>query len=146
MGKNNKDKKSKPIYIDDGSTVADMSGVSRGGTPKSTKSSSRPRASFKEQFKTYTDAVKMMFPPMLAVLGIIALASAASWLGFAVCMLWGSGLFWAMFCGTAVAALISEILARIVRVPVLMLLVPILIPLIPGGALYYSISALVHLS
>lgn len=74
MGKNKKDKKSKPIYIDDGSTVADMSGVRRGGTPKSTKNSSRPRASFKEQFRTYTDAVKMMFLPMLAVLGIIALA------------------------------------------------------------------------
>ena len=74
MAKNKKDKKSKPIYIDDGSTVADMSGVRRGGTPKSIKNSSRPRASFKEQFRTYTDAVKMMFLPMLAVLGIIALA------------------------------------------------------------------------
>ena len=72
MAKNKKDKKSKPIYIDDGSTVADMSGVRRGGTPGS--SSSRPRATFKEQFRTYTDAVKMMFLPMLAVLGIIALA------------------------------------------------------------------------
>ena len=73
MAKNKKDKKSKPIYIDDGSTVADMSGVRRGGTPRS-HSRSRPRASFKEQFRTYTDAVKMMFLPMLAVLGIIALA------------------------------------------------------------------------
>ena len=72
MAKNKKDKKSKPIYIDDGSTVADMSGVRRGGTPRS--HSSRPRATFKEQFRTYTDAVKMMFLPMLAVLGIIALA------------------------------------------------------------------------
>ena len=72
MAKNKKDKKSKPIYIDDGSTVADMSGVRRGSTPRS--SSSRPRATFKEQFRTYTDAVKMMFLPMLAVLGIIALA------------------------------------------------------------------------
>ena len=73
MGKNNKDRKSKPIYIDDGSTVADMSGVGRSGAPRSSNSS-RPRASFKEQFRTYTDAVRMMFLPMLAVLGIIALA------------------------------------------------------------------------
>ena len=34
----------------------------------------RPRATFKEQWKTYTDAVKMMFLPMLAVLGILAIA------------------------------------------------------------------------
>ena len=73
MAKNKKDKKSKPIYVDDGSTIADMSGVRRSGTPRS-HSSSRPRATFKEQFRTYIDAVRMMFLPMLAVLGIIALA------------------------------------------------------------------------
>lgn len=77
-------------------------------------------------------------------LWIIALASAASWMGFALGMLGGAGIFWAMFCGTAVAALISEVLARIVRVPVLMLLVPILIPLIPGGDLYHMMSSLVR--
>ena len=74
----------------------------------------------------------------------IAVASALSWIGYAVCMLCGSGVFWAFFCGTAVAALISEILARIVRVPVLMLLVPILIPLIPGSDLYHMMSNLVR--
>ena len=71
-------------------------------------------------------------------------ASALSWLGYAVCMLGGCGVFWAFFCGTAVAALISEILARTVRVPVLMLLVPILIPLIPGSDLYHMMSNLVR--
>ena len=74
----------------------------------------------------------------------IAVASALSWIGYAVCMLCGSGIFWAFFCGTAVAALISEVLARLVRVPVLMLLVPILIPLIPGGDLYHMMSNLVR--
>lgn len=77
-------------------------------------------------------------------LWIIAAASALSWLGYAACMLCNTGVFWAFFCGTAVAALISEILARIVRVPVLMLLVPILIPLIPGGDLYHMMSNLVR--
>lgn len=71
-------------------------------------------------------------------------ASALSWMGYALCMLCGIGVFWAFFCGTAVAALISEILARFVRVPVLMLLVPILIPLIPGGDLYHMMSHLVR--
>ena len=77
MGKNKDPKKKKPktIYIDDGSTIADMSGVRRGGAPKrDTADRSRPRATFKEQFRTYTDAVRMMFLPMLAVLGIIAVA------------------------------------------------------------------------
>ena len=74
----------------------------------------------------------------------IVSASALSWMGYAVCMLYGTGVFWAFFCGTAVAALISEILARVVQAPVLMLLVPILIPLIPGGDLYHMMSNLVR--
>lgn len=77
-------------------------------------------------------------------LWIIACASSLSWISFALCMLCGSGIFGAMFCGATVAALISEILARIVRAPVLMLLVPILIPLIPGSDLYHMMNSLVR--
>lgn len=74
MGKNKdtKKKKAKTVFIDDGSTIANMSMLGRSGAPR--LGASRPNASFKEQFKTYTDAVKMMFLPMLAVLGILALA------------------------------------------------------------------------
>ena len=63
-------------------------------------------------------------------LWLIALASAMSWLGYVLCDYFGAGLFWAIFCGTTVAGMLSEILARVVKAPVLMLLVPILIPLI----------------
>ena len=70
--KYNKKKKQKVTYIDDGSSIADMSGV--GGGKRKTPNTPRPRATFKEQWKTYTDAVKMMFLPMLAVLGMLALA------------------------------------------------------------------------
>ena len=73
---------------------------------------------------------------------LIALASALSWLGYVLCDMHGSGLFWAIFCGTTVAGMISEVLARVVKVPVLMLLVPILIPLIPAGTLYNMMSSL----
>lgn len=41
-------------------------------------------------------------------------------------------------------ALASELLARAVKAPVIMLLVPMLIPLIPGGDLYYMMSFLVR--
>ena len=73
MGKDKEIKeKKKAVYIDDGSSFTDMSGVGRPRREK--RSSSAPRSSFKEQFRTYTDAVKLMFLPMLAVLGLIALA------------------------------------------------------------------------
>ena len=77
-------------------------------------------------------------------LWLIAATSALSWLGYALCMLCATGIFWAFFCGTVVAAIISEILARVVRVPVLMLLVPILIPLIPGSDLYRMMRDLIR--
>ena len=69
--KNNK-KKKRPVYIDDGSTIANMSGIGSSRPPR--LEGARPNASLKEQFKTYTEAVKMMFLPMCAVLGILALA------------------------------------------------------------------------
>ena len=72
--KNEKNKKKKTVYIDDGSQIADMSALGRGNTQKNRGDSSYPRASFNEQFKTYKEAVKLMFLPMLAVLGIITLA------------------------------------------------------------------------
>lgn len=71
MGKNKK-KKQKTVYIDDGSTIANMSGI---GYSRPTRlEGARPNASLKEQFKTYTEAVRMMFLPMCAVLGLLALA------------------------------------------------------------------------
>ena len=72
--KQKKSKKQRVIYIDDGSSVADMSGTVKSPRGKSDKRSSAPRSTFRECFQTYTDAVRMMFLPMLAVLGIMALA------------------------------------------------------------------------
>ena len=85
-----KDKKQKIRYIDDGSTVSDMSGVGRGGATKPPKSKekqkARPerlaRSSGREIFRTYIESVKLMFFPMLAVLGLLAIAFALVYLIF----------------------------------------------------------------
>lgn len=45
---------------------------------------------------------------------------------------------------TMAAALISEVLARVMKAPVTILLVPILVPLIPGSDLFYTTSNLVR--
>ena len=81
-GKSNKKKKEKIVYVDDGRTIADMSGVRGMGSQAFGNASngkgkgSRPagRASYREQLQTYFAAVRMMFLPMLVVLGIIAVA------------------------------------------------------------------------
>lgn len=67
--KKQKQKKQKVKYIDDGRTIADMSGLpQRSWTKKGTT------ASPKEILSTYWSAVKMMFKPMLVVIAFLLLA------------------------------------------------------------------------
>jgi hypothetical protein len=70
-------KKEKIIYIDDGSSVADMSSLDAGRSRKNSRSNSGGlygRPTFKACFKTYIEAVKMMIVPMLITIGIITVA------------------------------------------------------------------------
>lgn len=62
-----KKKKEKVKYIDDGRTIADMSGVSRGSKMSKTGTTSSP----KEIWATYWSAVKMMIKPMLVVIAVM---------------------------------------------------------------------------
>ena len=62
MGK----KKEKITYVDDGRTLADMSGVSG---PKFSRSKGQPGVRLKDAWATYWNTTKMMFLPMLAVIG-----------------------------------------------------------------------------
>ena len=49
-----------------------------------------------------------------------------------------------LLASTATVGLLAEILARVMKTPVTILLVPMLIPLIPGSDLYYTTSYLVR--
>ena len=65
-----KAKKEKIIYYDDNSTIADMSSVNKSGK-KQPSPPPKIRSTAKERWKTYWSAVKMMFIPMLFVLGVL---------------------------------------------------------------------------
>jgi len=67
MGK----KKEKITYIDDGRTIADMSGVGSGTTSNSRRIG--PGPSFKEVWKTYWNAVRMMLVPMLVAVAALVI-------------------------------------------------------------------------
>lgn len=73
--KDKKQKKPKVKYIDDGRTIADMSALS--GVDKRYTG---PKGGFKAQLKTYWNAVKLMFVPMMVTIGIICLAFLIMWL------------------------------------------------------------------
>ena len=70
--KNTKDKseKSKEKYVDDGSTIVDMSALDNYGF----RAHGGSKSTFKEKFKTYIDTVKLMILPMLVTIGIITAA------------------------------------------------------------------------
>ena len=64
-------KKEKITYIDDGRTIADMSNVSPvGGFRK--RNPCTPHPKFKEVWKTYWSAVRMMLVPMAVVVAAMA--------------------------------------------------------------------------
>lgn len=87
MAKKEKKKREKVIWVDDGRTIADMSNLPSRGLGKSL-SDARPKRDMSETEKqfyksqpkwreyiaTYFAAVRMMFFPMLAVIGMISLA------------------------------------------------------------------------
>ncbi len=73
----------------------------------------------------------------------IGAGGALSWMLY--CMLVPlCSIFAAMFIATGTVALLSELLARRLKTPVILLLVPMLIPLIPGRDLYAMMSALIQ--
>ncbi len=74
-----KEKKQKPVWIDDGRTIADMSGV--GGTRLS-RGHSHSTSTAKEKWDTYWAAVKMMIVPMLTVIVGLCVAYMILWVIF----------------------------------------------------------------
>ena len=68
--------------------------------------------------------------------------SALDWAVYLLAVHHGYNEFVGMLLATMTAALISEVSARIIRAPVLILLVPMLVPLIPGRGLYNTMDAL----
>ena len=74
-----KEKKKKTVYVDDGRTIADMSGLNH---PRLTRSKYTPHSTAKEKWDTYWNAVRMMFVPMLFVITGIAVIYMIMWLVF----------------------------------------------------------------
>ena len=72
---------------------------------------------------------------------LLFLGGALDWAIYLLLTCNGHSIFTGMFFATVSAAVFSEIVARVLKIPVLMSLVPMLIPLIPGGDLYRTMSA-----
>lgn len=87
MAKKEKKKREKVVWVDDGRTIADMSNLPTRGIGRSLSDANPKRKMSeterqfnrsalinKDHLATYLAAVRMMFLPMLATIGIICLA------------------------------------------------------------------------
>jgi len=74
----------------------------------------------------------------------IAGGGGLGWLVYLAAEAMGSGLFWGLFLATVTVVTLSEVLSRVLKSPVILFLVPMLIPLVPGGGLYYMMDALIR--
>ncbi len=80
-----KQKKEKTVYIDDGRSFADMSAFRKEASePKESFGSERPLPRWRQIINTYFESVRMMFLPMLAFMGGIALLFFILWLLFSL--------------------------------------------------------------
>ncbi len=71
--KKKKEKKTKITYIDDGRTIADMSGTSGGHFHSGGKKQKKmPPITNETPWQTYWRTARMMVAPMFVVLGILA--------------------------------------------------------------------------
>ena len=75
-----KKKKDKVNYYDDGRTIADMSGLNYGRKFSSKGTTASP----KEIWNTYWTAVRMMFKPMLVVIGFLCVIFGIAYIVFSV--------------------------------------------------------------
>ena len=74
------EKKEKITYVDDGRTIADMSGIP--DHRYETRHPAMPRPKFKDVWNTYWAATKMMLLPTLIFGGGLALIFGVLWLIF----------------------------------------------------------------
>ena len=75
---------------------------------------------------------------------LLTLGGALGWAVYLLCAAADLTLFLRILLATMSVAATAEILARILHAPVVVSLVPMIIPLVPGKDLYYLMSALIR--
>ena len=65
-------------------------------------------------------------------------------IGFELPRYFGAGLFTASLISAAVAAAYADVMAHVLKVPATVMIIPGIIPAVPGGRLYYTMLAAVN--
>ena len=74
-------------------------------------------------------------------LALAALGGALAWVAYLLVILFDGSDLLGMLCASVTASVYSEIMARLAKAPTTVFYVPAVIPLVPGGGLYYTMVA-----
>ena len=85
----------------------------------------------------------LLFNVRKQLLPLAALGGALCWGAYLLAGVWTQSVFVQSFAASAATAVWAETLARVKKTPAQQYLIVGLIPLIPGGTLYYAMNALV---
>jgi len=85
----------------------------------------------------------MLFRLRLGMLPWATLGALLDAIIYLFCSMYTPNLFLTTMAGAAVATIYSDIMAPRLQVPVTLLLLPSIVPLIPGGSLYYTMACII---
>lgn len=85
-----------------------------------------------------TMGIAIMFGIEKRVLFWALLSALICCLGYEVTLMLGGGLLVASMVGSALAAAYSDVMAHWLKTPATVLIIPGIVPLVPGGKLYYT--------
>ena len=85
----------------------------------------------------------MLFRLRLKILPWATLSALLDAAVYLICCLYTPNQFLSTIAGTAAATFFSDIMARRLKVPITLLLLPGIVPLIPGGSLYYTMASII---
>ena len=85
-----------------------------------------------------TMGIAIMFGVEKRVLFWALLSALLCCLGYEVTLMIGGGLLVASMVGSALAATYSDVMAHWLKTPATVLIIPGIVPLVPGGKLYYT--------
>ena len=85
-----------------------------------------------------TMGIAIMFGVEKRVLFWALLSALLCCLGYEVTLMLGGGLLIASMVGSALAAAYSDVMAHWLKTPATVLIIPGIVPLVPGGKLYYT--------
>ena len=91
-----------------------------------------------------TTGIIMMFGIEKRVLLWAVISSVLCCGGYELVLMAGGSLFVACMVGSAASAVYSEIMAHPLRVPATVMIIPGIVPLVPGGRLYYTMLGAVN--